>query len=137
VLHPIGPLFDQETQTLRPRCVRALKRILFFVTMIGTVPSVMQSSLYFNCISIHDSNNSLNNGNTDITKCFKTSAGLIQAKEQSLERYQIVLCFFFFFFFCVLIRCQGCNMDSVLLVIVSCTSRDLRSVCWLLITHRM
>jgi hypothetical protein len=99
VLHPIGPLFDQETQTLRPRCVRALKRILFFVTMIGTVPSVMQSSLYFNCISIHDSNNSLNNGNTDITKCFKTSAGLIQAKEQSLERYQIVLCFFFFFFF--------------------------------------
>jgi Ras family protein T1 len=27
VLHPTGPLFDQETQTLRPRCVRALKRI--------------------------------------------------------------------------------------------------------------
>ncbi|XP_047337722.1 mitochondrial Rho GTPase 1-like [Impatiens glandulifera] len=27
VLHPTGPLFDQEAQTLRPRCVRALKRI--------------------------------------------------------------------------------------------------------------
>lgn len=27
ILHPTGPLFDQETQTLRPRCVRALKRI--------------------------------------------------------------------------------------------------------------
>ncbi|XWS42415.1 hypothetical protein CRYUN_Cryun16bG0012600 [Craigia yunnanensis] len=27
VLHPTGPLFDQESQTLRPRCVRALKRI--------------------------------------------------------------------------------------------------------------
>ncbi|KAA3468680.1 mitochondrial Rho GTPase 1-like [Gossypium australe] len=27
VLHPTGPLFDQETQTLKPRCVRALKRI--------------------------------------------------------------------------------------------------------------
>lgn len=27
VLHPTTPLFDQETQTLRPRCVRALKRI--------------------------------------------------------------------------------------------------------------
>ncbi|XP_062156578.1 mitochondrial Rho GTPase 1-like isoform X2 [Alnus glutinosa] len=27
VLHPTGPLFDQETQTLRPRCIRALKRI--------------------------------------------------------------------------------------------------------------
>eukprot|EP00268_Persea_americana_P056886 TRINITY_DN676_c0_g1_i2.p1 TRINITY_DN676_c0_g1~~TRINITY_DN676_c0_g1_i2.p1 ORF type:complete len:751 (-),score=142.06 TRINITY_DN676_c0_g1_i2:510-2441(-) len=27
VLHPTGPLFDQETQTLKNRCVRALKRI--------------------------------------------------------------------------------------------------------------
>lgn len=27
VLHPTAPLFDQETQTLRPRCIRALKRI--------------------------------------------------------------------------------------------------------------
>ncbi|CAH8381999.1 unnamed protein product [Eruca vesicaria subsp. sativa] len=27
VIHPTGPLFDQETQTLKPRCVRALKRI--------------------------------------------------------------------------------------------------------------
>ncbi|OMO99161.1 Small GTPase superfamily [Corchorus olitorius] len=27
VLHPTGPLFDQESQTLKPRCVRALKRI--------------------------------------------------------------------------------------------------------------
>ncbi|GLT56271.1 hypothetical protein SLA2020_293230 [Shorea laevis] len=27
VLHPMGPLFDQESQTLKPRCVRALKRI--------------------------------------------------------------------------------------------------------------
>lgn len=27
VLHPTAPLFDQETQTLRPQCVRALKRI--------------------------------------------------------------------------------------------------------------
>ena len=27
VLHPTTPLFDQETQTLKPRCVRALKRI--------------------------------------------------------------------------------------------------------------
>lgn len=27
ILHPTAPLFDQETQTLRPRCVRALKRI--------------------------------------------------------------------------------------------------------------
>ncbi|XP_071920549.1 mitochondrial Rho GTPase 1-like isoform X2 [Coffea arabica] len=27
VLHPTAPLFDQETQTLKPRCVRALKRI--------------------------------------------------------------------------------------------------------------
>ncbi|KAL0371318.1 UNVERIFIED_CONTAM: Mitochondrial Rho GTPase 1 [Sesamum angustifolium] len=27
VLHPTAPLFDQETQTLRPRCMRALKRI--------------------------------------------------------------------------------------------------------------
>ncbi|XP_042517716.1 mitochondrial Rho GTPase 1-like [Macadamia integrifolia] len=27
VLHPTGPLFDQETQALKPRCVRALKRI--------------------------------------------------------------------------------------------------------------
>ncbi len=27
ILHPMAPLFDQETQTLRPRCVRALKRI--------------------------------------------------------------------------------------------------------------
>ncbi|KAL8166385.1 hypothetical protein V2J09_007884 [Rumex salicifolius] len=27
VLHPTAPLFDQETQTLRPRCVKALKRI--------------------------------------------------------------------------------------------------------------
>ncbi|XP_073009017.1 mitochondrial Rho GTPase 1-like [Typha latifolia] len=27
VLHPTGPLFDQETQSLKPRCVRALKRI--------------------------------------------------------------------------------------------------------------
>ncbi|KAI3975789.1 hypothetical protein MKX01_023215 [Papaver californicum] len=27
VLHPTSPLFDQETQTLKPRCVRALKRI--------------------------------------------------------------------------------------------------------------
>ncbi|KAF6162811.1 hypothetical protein GIB67_029080 [Kingdonia uniflora] len=27
VVHPTAPLFDQETQTLKPRCVRALKRI--------------------------------------------------------------------------------------------------------------
>uniref|UniRef100_A0A0D6R7H1 Mitochondrial Rho GTPase n=1 Tax=Araucaria cunninghamii TaxID=56994 RepID=A0A0D6R7H1_ARACU len=27
VLHPTAPLFDQETQALKPRCVRALKRI--------------------------------------------------------------------------------------------------------------
>ncbi|KAI4294913.1 hypothetical protein MLD38_040801 [Melastoma candidum] len=27
VLHPTGPLFEQDTQTLKPRCVRALKRI--------------------------------------------------------------------------------------------------------------
>ncbi|XXG83501.1 hypothetical protein AAC387_Pa10g1241 [Persea americana] len=27
VLHPTAPLFDQETQNLKPRCVRALKRI--------------------------------------------------------------------------------------------------------------
>ncbi|VFQ61129.1 unnamed protein product [Cuscuta campestris] len=27
VLRPTAPLFDQEAQTLRPRCVRALKRI--------------------------------------------------------------------------------------------------------------
>ncbi|KAF8105483.1 hypothetical protein N665_0157s0067 [Sinapis alba] len=27
VLHPTGPLFDQESQSLKPRCVRALKRI--------------------------------------------------------------------------------------------------------------
>ncbi|XAR61210.1 hypothetical protein NMG60_11034849 [Bertholletia excelsa] len=27
VLHPMAPLFDQETQALKPRCVRALKRI--------------------------------------------------------------------------------------------------------------
>ncbi|XP_077241698.1 mitochondrial Rho GTPase 1-like [Tasmannia lanceolata] len=27
VLHPTAPLFDQEIQTLKPRCVRALKRI--------------------------------------------------------------------------------------------------------------
>ncbi|PIA44822.1 hypothetical protein AQUCO_01700429v1 [Aquilegia coerulea] len=27
VVHPTGPLFDQETQSLKPRCVRALKRI--------------------------------------------------------------------------------------------------------------
>ncbi|KAG0468484.1 hypothetical protein HPP92_017812 [Vanilla planifolia] len=27
VLHPTPPLFDQETQSLKPRCVRALKRI--------------------------------------------------------------------------------------------------------------
>ncbi|KAL3517568.1 hypothetical protein ACH5RR_020157 [Cinchona calisaya] len=27
VLHPTAPLFDLETQTLKPRCVRALKRI--------------------------------------------------------------------------------------------------------------
>lgn len=27
VLHPTTPLFDQETQSLKPRCVRALKRI--------------------------------------------------------------------------------------------------------------
>ncbi|RWW44935.1 hypothetical protein BHE74_00049268 [Ensete ventricosum] len=27
VLHPTAPLFDQETQSLKPRCVRALKRI--------------------------------------------------------------------------------------------------------------
>lgn len=27
VLHPTAPLFDHETQTLKPRCVRALKRI--------------------------------------------------------------------------------------------------------------
>ncbi|CAK9147069.1 unnamed protein product [Ilex paraguariensis] len=27
VLHPTAPLFDQETQTLKPRCMRALKRV--------------------------------------------------------------------------------------------------------------
>ncbi|KAJ0977547.1 hypothetical protein J5N97_013021 [Dioscorea zingiberensis] len=27
VLHPTAPLFDQETQSLKPRCIRALKRI--------------------------------------------------------------------------------------------------------------
>jgi len=27
VLHPTAPLFDQETQTLRPQCVKALKRV--------------------------------------------------------------------------------------------------------------
>ncbi|MQM18319.1 hypothetical protein Taro_051310, partial [Colocasia esculenta] len=27
VLHPTAPLFDQETQSLKPRCVKALKRI--------------------------------------------------------------------------------------------------------------
>ncbi|KAG0596001.1 hypothetical protein M758_UG216000 [Ceratodon purpureus] len=27
ILHPTAPLFDQESQTLKPRCVRALKRI--------------------------------------------------------------------------------------------------------------
>jgi Ras family protein T1 len=27
VLHPTAPLFDQELQSLKPRCVRALKRI--------------------------------------------------------------------------------------------------------------
>lgn len=27
VLHPTAPLFDQETQSLQSRCVRALKRI--------------------------------------------------------------------------------------------------------------
>ncbi|KAJ8436826.1 hypothetical protein Cgig2_032054 [Carnegiea gigantea] len=29
VLHPTAPLFDQETQTLRPQCVKALKRMFF------------------------------------------------------------------------------------------------------------
>lgn len=27
VLHPTAPLFDQETQSLKARCIRALKRI--------------------------------------------------------------------------------------------------------------
>ncbi|KAL8236270.1 hypothetical protein R6Q59_017351 [Mikania micrantha] len=27
VLHPTAPLFDQESQTLKPRCIRAMKRI--------------------------------------------------------------------------------------------------------------
>jgi hypothetical protein len=27
VLHPTAPLFDQDSQTLKPHCVRALKRI--------------------------------------------------------------------------------------------------------------
>nr|XP_043620249.1 mitochondrial Rho GTPase 1-like [Erigeron canadensis] len=27
VLHPTAPLYDQETQTLKPRCIRALKRV--------------------------------------------------------------------------------------------------------------
>ena len=27
ILHPTAPLFDRETQTLKPRCVRALTRI--------------------------------------------------------------------------------------------------------------
>ena len=27
VLHPTTPLFDQEKQSLKPRCTRALKRI--------------------------------------------------------------------------------------------------------------
>lgn len=27
MIHPTGPLFDQESQTLKPQCVRALKRI--------------------------------------------------------------------------------------------------------------
>lgn len=27
MIHPTAPLFDQEQQTLKPRCVRALKRI--------------------------------------------------------------------------------------------------------------
>lgn len=27
MLHPTSPLFDQESQTLKPRCIRALKRI--------------------------------------------------------------------------------------------------------------
>lgn len=26
-MHPTAPLFDQEKQTLKPRCIRALKRI--------------------------------------------------------------------------------------------------------------
>ncbi|KAK3149560.1 hypothetical protein QOZ80_3AG0219100 [Eleusine coracana subsp. coracana] len=29
VLHPTAPLFDQEAQCLKPRCIRALKRIFF------------------------------------------------------------------------------------------------------------
>ncbi|XP_042390744.1 mitochondrial Rho GTPase 1-like isoform X1 [Zingiber officinale] len=30
VFHPTAPLFDQETDTLKPRCARALKRIFIF-----------------------------------------------------------------------------------------------------------
>jgi Ras family protein T1 len=29
VLHPTGPLFDEEAETLSPRFVRALKQIFF------------------------------------------------------------------------------------------------------------
>lgn len=35
VLHPTAPLFDQETQTLKPRCVRALKRIFILCDSDG------------------------------------------------------------------------------------------------------
>lgn len=39
VLHPTAPLFDQETQALKPRCMRALKRIFILcdLDMDGTL----------------------------------------------------------------------------------------------------
>ena len=39
ILHPTAPLFDQETQALRLRCMRALKRIftLYDLDMDGAL----------------------------------------------------------------------------------------------------
>uniref|UniRef100_A0A7N0ZXL9 Mitochondrial Rho GTPase n=1 Tax=Kalanchoe fedtschenkoi TaxID=63787 RepID=A0A7N0ZXL9_KALFE len=35
VLHPTAPIFDQETQSLKPRCIRALKRIFSLCDIDG------------------------------------------------------------------------------------------------------
>ncbi|XP_038709777.1 mitochondrial Rho GTPase 2 [Tripterygium wilfordii] len=53
VLHPTAPLFDQESQTLKPRCVRALKRIFVLcdIDMDGALSDTELNKFQVKCFN--------------------------------------------------------------------------------------
>lgn len=58
VIHPLGPIYDQETNSLKPRCVAALKRI-------------------FATVSIHNRDSILNDADLNVIQVYSYSLFLL------------------------------------------------------------